>query len=407
MTIQSNSLNNFMPILVRNIFPYLSVEDAKHVSEVNMVWNKAIRENYIRSYEALKQKILNSESITIRDSEGLREVKFGKILGAGGCKKAISIGNGQALLVPNMDNTPLEHFTSLWPRVVYEEILCSKLHRKAHLLSSADESVTIFLDSNHSLPPLTAYIAKTFDQLARKKDWLMIVDAKDSHCSTWKREKFSLFHSESDRTIEKNWDSIVEPLLSDIASIYYFEIPVYFDSMNLAVMQNPSDSCVSPYQIRYFGFDFTSKYSTSAMKPLKERGLRQEINLKEIENLSRLFLSRAISLCEFGYNSYSEEFEESLRKRYLPLVQEKVSHLNSQNNKKMLATPTCPSSYFLNPYLLYQFTTEMRPAIEEGILEAESLSRFGESGFVSNRRKKEITPILPIILDYLWDPQLE
>lgn len=60
---------------------------------------------------------------------------------------------------------------------------------------------------------------------------------------------------------DKNWDSVFSSLLTDVAKICLYNIPTALDSLNIAVVKNPSDTAICQYEVRYFGFGFSSKCS--------------------------------------------------------------------------------------------------------------------------------------------------
>ena len=70
-----------------------------------------------------------------------------------------------------------------------------------------------------------------------------------------------MFSRSEDRLIERNWDGVFDSMITDIAKICVYDIPVNEDSLNFVVVKKPiAATSASPFEVRYFGFDFSSKY---------------------------------------------------------------------------------------------------------------------------------------------------
>ncbi len=216
--------------------------------------------NDLRSYEYLKKKNQVGPTIYLTDTSGKHQESLLGELGKGGCKKAIQLANGRALMLPNLEDkyTYLSTIAERWDRIVIEEVKMSEILHRIGLLSPSYERVTVSLsDSSQQMIP--AYISESFENLSNK-GWL-IIDQKNKDSSTWKEGKNHLFQTDEERFNESNWDTVVDSLLNDIVKICVNGIPIQEDSSNIAVVKNPSDEATCPYKLRYFGFDFSKKYS--------------------------------------------------------------------------------------------------------------------------------------------------
>ncbi len=178
-------------------------------------------------------------------------------LGKGGSKEALQI-NDKVLMVPNMDVDSPHQIARRWARIVDEEVMMSTHLTSIGLLSLPLEKVDITLskDSDNLVP---AYTTKSFESLAR--DGCSIVDTKNEKSSTWKGQ---LFANNVDPYIPENWDQLIKPLLTDIAKITYYGIPLGLDSRNFAVVKEYKEG-LEQLQLRYFGFDFSSKQRSLIM----------------------------------------------------------------------------------------------------------------------------------------------
>jgi hypothetical protein len=211
----------------------------------------------ISSYEALRKEMRQKgATLYVTDETGKHPETLLGVLGRGGSKKAIQVARGRALILPNMDVDPTAHIAGRWERMVLEEVKMSKILYRLGLLSPLSEQVSVTLtESSENVIP--AYISESFENLSLKG--CFIIDTKNSDSSTWKRGEHSIFQSDEERLSEKNWDSVFDSALTDIAKICLYDIPAEGDSLNIAIVKKASDSAVCQHEVRYFGFDFSSK----------------------------------------------------------------------------------------------------------------------------------------------------
>lgn len=207
-------------------------------------------------FKALKEVMRQKSSLYMTDQTGKHQETLLSLLGHGGSKKAFKLEGGRALLLPNMDAKPIEVVAEYWERMVLEEVKMSNILSRVGLLSPLSEQVSITINeaSERVIP---AYISQSFENLMITKGYF-IIDTKMRICSTWKNEVHSLFKSDEERLDPKNWDSAIESLLTDIVKICVHKIPVSIDSLNIAIVKKSSEITTCQYEVRYFGFDFSS-----------------------------------------------------------------------------------------------------------------------------------------------------
>lgn len=252
----------------------------------------------VPSYEALKEKMgQKNATLYVSDETGKHQENLLGILGTGGSKKAIHLSKGRALILPNMDSKPPSVVAENWERIVLEEVAMSKILNKIGLLSPLSERVNITL-SESSEQIIPAYISRSFKSLAETEE-CFIIDMKNKYSSTWNR---FLFKSDEERLNEKNWDSVLDSLATDVAKICMHHIPINFDSRNIAIVKKSSESTLCQYEVRYFGFDFSSKDEFLALPEIQEKpsGLS---DLKWPTSLFDQILDHVFFL-EFGSNRY-------------------------------------------------------------------------------------------------------
>lgn len=200
-----------------------------------------------------KKQLSKPVSLYVLDeSDQLKKEFVVKSLGRGGCKKAVQLADGRALLIPNMDSNVAEGVNTYWPHVVSEEVQMSKYLQEIGLLGLKLEKVTIFPRKGSSFP---SYVTDSFASLKEKN--IYIIDQKNDESSTWDKK---LFANREDRENLEKWKPLIDPLVKDIAKLALYNLPLSGDSLNLAIVKNEDD-----YQIRYFGFDFTGKTSRISM----------------------------------------------------------------------------------------------------------------------------------------------
>ena len=175
-------------------------------------------------------------------------------LGCGGTKTIYFVDDNRAVAVPNrVDGQSL---IRIWDRIISDEITMTDYLESIGLLVLKLHHCTVVFDDNLKLP---SYYSYPFASYAN--DGLYIIDTKNLRSTQWKDK--SLFPLNVDRFDVNNWMPILELLLKDIDIIAKNKIILSSDSVNLAVVANGSkwhSGSNNLYEVRYFGFDFSSKH---------------------------------------------------------------------------------------------------------------------------------------------------
>lgn len=326
------------------LLTFLSNNDRNNISQVNKLWREIVKTFDIQCYLLLNTKICQKNSILyITDKTGPHQEMLLDVLGAGGSKKAIQLEGGKALIIPNMSANSISSIEAMWKKMVYEEVAMSQLLTSIGLLSPLSKRVSISLSPNASEGIIPAYTSETFESLGKTKDWF-IIDIKNSKSSTWIKGKDFLFNSEEDRLNEENWDSVTDLMLTDVLKICAYNIPAGGDALNIAIVKKSDlsgKSMKSKYEVRYFGFDFSSKNPEVLLSipQIKERP-----SLIDTSGAKPLLFSLLdfIFFYEFG-DSY-ESGEEKLTGLRDRLIVRYRKELVSRREKLKLTTAEFPAS---------------------------------------------------------------
>lgn len=303
------------------IFPFLTEKESRTLKCVNKAW-EGLGKNC--AYHALvKGKRLRFFYIK-SEKDSLEKIKLGKFLGSGGSKMAYEIEGGKAILLPNtVDN--LNDVVIRWKRMVDEEVGMTEILTKTSLLSPQPKKVMISFSPE--TPQIPVMISQSFENLG-KTHGLFIIDTKNLQSCTWKWKKDFFFKSQEERLDEKNWDSVMSPLLMDIATSYVYDIPIFRDTINFAVQKIDSTSAVSSYQIRFFGFDFTSKHRILEL-PVGQ--ITKSPDRDEVESFL-ISLIEEIFCWEFsGKQIRVRDFSNMLAKKYSHIVTGKIEEMLKQS----------------------------------------------------------------------------
>ncbi len=319
------------------IFPFLEPADRKNLSQVDKLWHQAKLQFDTNYYTTLQNKIKLLEDhsqkeklyLYIKDSNeqpqkgGQRQEVLLRILGRGGRKKAIQLEEGRALMLPNMDLdsdlASVSKTAQTWPRAVHEEVKMSQFLTTIGLLSPLSKRVSTSLSLSTPQQMIPAYLSETFENLGKTKNWF-IIDRKDGGkriSSTWIKGEHFLFRQDTDRLNETNWDSVLDHMLDDLVKIFAYALPWSGreDSFNLAITKEASGletNSVSDYQIRYFGFDFSSPHSClSEIRESPILKLPDELSIKYCLN----FVFDKVFFYEFGEEYNFDERLDSLQER--------------------------------------------------------------------------------------------
>jgi hypothetical protein len=242
-----------------------------------------------RLKNTIKQK---NAPLRLLSNKKERSVTLMKLLGKGGSKKAFEIAQGRALILPNMDTDSMISVIKNWTRIVDEEVKMSQLLKSVGLLSPLSEKVTISVASRTLLATIPAYTSLSFEHLAYQYNQF-IIDYKTPASSMWIENKNFLFANQNERWNIQNWTSVLDEMLNDIIKLCQYNIPIDEDSYNLAIVKGQSP----PYQVRYFGFDFSSK--RERLEVSYSEVAAQDIDLNQVKKLIQRTLSIIFSY-EFG-----------------------------------------------------------------------------------------------------------
>lgn len=356
------------------IFPFLSSEDQRSLGQADTTWNKTkLNFEEVQAYQALKDRTHRPESITpyhalygeklmaqlfpflvekdqnslkevgelqsyltwrygtqmkkglyIKDRDGLHQEKLLEVLGFGRSKKVFKLQKDRALAIPNMDENRLDAVVAHWKRIVHEEVAMSQLFNQMGFLSPLLERVNISVSENPHALTIPAYLSKTFENLKKTKGCFIIEPARDG--GTWKMGKHFLFRSEEERFTEENWDSVMNLALTDIAKIAMHRLSIGWDTYNIAVVREPSPSAVSPYKVRPFFFDFSNRYTPSAIPQIQEKpSTLPFLNSILVWIVSYEFNGRDVSFTEEGRKIIS--FCTQLREKYSKEIASRMQQL--------------------------------------------------------------------------------
>jgi hypothetical protein len=267
----------------------------------------------------------NSSNLFVLGEAGMAQEKILCILGEGGSKKAIQISGNRALMLPNMNVDPTKDIAERWERMVCEEVKMSEILSRIGLLSPLAKQVSISLteSSKHVIP---AYVCETFDSSSLKG--CFIVDSKNRKSSTWKQGLHFLFQSEADRWNEENWHRVLDSFLTDVAKICLWNVPAEGDALNFAVVEKPCKSAICQYEIRYYGFDFSSKHGSTVIPDVENK---PEIlpNIDKAKRLVEAAVNKFIFL-EFDQRDDNEmltELKKKLKEKCVKIALVKIQQL--------------------------------------------------------------------------------
>jgi hypothetical protein len=187
-----------------------------------------------------------------------------EIVGHGGTKTAFAVSKKAVVVAPNgVDGKAL---MTIWQRIINEEMHMSSRLQALGVPCLHLEPCKIVWGSQRSVMP--SYISRAFGDYLH--DDVYIVDTKCLASTTWPHDKSVLFFgSECKANCDCDfelWRSVLEPVLSDVKTLVRNGIALESDSLNIAIVGSKSEwhnqNPLTPYQIRLFAFDFSSKHHT-------------------------------------------------------------------------------------------------------------------------------------------------
>jgi hypothetical protein len=149
---------------------------------------------------------------------------------------------------------------------------------------------------------------------------MWIIDEKNPASSTWDR---SLFHETADSLDERKWEKALNPFLKDIAKLLANNFWLYADNVSMAVLEKSDQSDGVKYEVRYFGFDFSSKYGKLSFKKLTSEEVSSQVPYIVGDSLSCLMD------CEFRgmWNEQIQSLMQNLREKCITQVLSEISQL--------------------------------------------------------------------------------
>lgn len=309
---------------------YLGEVDRNNLRQVNKRIKNRIESLEANILQVIKERIRENEDIYIRDEKGIKNERSLSYLGEGGSKRAFKLESGLALLLPSFQASFLR-----WKKISKEEVSISQFLTKIGMLSPLSFHVNLAI-SPTSLFTFPTYASESFENLGLTKKWF-IIDWKNEESSTWKEGKNSLFTSEEDRRNLENWNSVVDPLLTDLAKIYLYDIPADGDSLNVAIVKKDSNASIIQYEIRYFGFDFTN---TEYNIPKNIGDFCKKPNINKIYSILNLVLDSVVRTeytfdkYEIGpYSSNNRLLKYQLLEKYKGNLETKILEYRQEVNK--------------------------------------------------------------------------
>ncbi len=236
------------------------------------------------------------------------------LLGSGGSKRAYELEDGTALLMPYGGSLSSIASTKKWSEMVDEEILGTRRVKELGLLACNLEKTTVFM-TNDSTIGVPAYLTETFNQLSSKGMW--IIDQKNPRSSTWNK---SLFRETPDSLDEKKWQKVLNPFLKDIAKLLENNFMLYADNVNMAIVEKSDQSEEVKYEVRYFGFDFSSKYGSLSFQKLSSEDISSLVPSIVADSLSCLIDCEFNSNCNEQTRNLRQNLKEKCIKQVLSEV---------------------------------------------------------------------------------------
>lgn len=262
----------------------------------------------IRTFDGCPQDVGEPILMRISPTPNPKEAKVKQLiksLGYGGCKLAMQLDDGQALIIPNEEGGPG------WSYIVAREIKESELHQKIGLNSPLNTLVYVFPDAN-SDRCIPAYTNPSFADMAARGVYVIDLKRPDfrPHHPTLR-----LFKRHEDMLNMDLWRPLLVDMIQDIAKLVFYQIPDKHDCFNLAVVRGDTG-----YRIRYFGFDFSDKGAQqSVLLPIVENfTLLRGPEASVMEQINRL-LSRTAEAISI---EYSEKTHYTHWKSFRQLIQD-------------------------------------------------------------------------------------
>jgi len=231
--------------------------------------------------------------------------EYPTIIGTGGTKTIYQVSDSICIALPNLTDGPaLRH---AWPRIVSEEIQISKTFDRLGLLHPDINPCQVTIPGIKEHEPastLDTFYMPTFSSLVDNN--IYVLDGKIRTSSTLPKDITIMSEDQMDDIDE--WLKIFMPLFDDIKIMCKDGIYATGDRKNLAVIRNDDQS----YSIRFFGFDFTSKYT-------KFQGFNGKLSFTKLVHMTKGLVDLAISSLINDNDTYNK-----YRNKYLEVAQAAV-----------------------------------------------------------------------------------
>lgn len=201
-------------------------------------------------------------NLTLTNKDLVSHTSVVQIIGKGGSKYACLLEDGSALMLPslgyaNLDGARENKIQTTWAQFIAEEVKMGEILTQIGLLNPSPQAVFIQLEgSNQKIP---AYLCRSF--ISFMQEDIYVIDRKNPRTSTWK----SHLLPQGEHLNVETWMIALNSLCRDIARLCRYNIPTPSDSLNIAIVRN--DEGID--QVRYFGFDFSSKWGACPIPNLQ------------------------------------------------------------------------------------------------------------------------------------------
>jgi hypothetical protein len=192
-------------------------------------------------------------------------------IGHGGTKTAVLFATDMVVMIPN--SVDGASFLFYWSRIVNEEIQMSQILSRLKVPCQVLTGCAIKWHDEM----IPAYFSKPFTAYAKQD--MFVVDRKCLASTTWPHDgSMSMFATDCENHYDiAVWKHILEPAIVDVEILIHEGLPMAGDAVNLLIVGRKSKlhngDATTPYQVRFFGFDFSSKCTALDFNKQEHSGL--------------------------------------------------------------------------------------------------------------------------------------
>lgn len=197
-------------------------------------------------------EVFNNRSVIIETEEGEFTAQLELPINCGGSKCAYKITEDIVLMLPNYRGRSISGRYVGWERVAREELEVSEFLTSVNILNPNHKKVRVTFMENDQPVSFNTYISNNFEGL--KKQGIDVIDLKKSSDIS-----YPFYNKDADEKDLTNWHPLLDHLIEDVIILYRYQIPIGGDSLNFAMVRSNNPNLVTPFSLRYFGFDFTNK----------------------------------------------------------------------------------------------------------------------------------------------------